>query len=36
MTRRYQFNELIRMLNSKTWFVIKGHGEQYSFAKIVD
>lgn len=36
MIRQYSYRQLIQMLNSPKWFVLKGHGERYFFAQIVE
>ena len=36
MIRRYGFRKLMYMLTSDKWFVLKGNGERYFFAQIVD
>lgn len=36
MIRQYRFRELMKMLSSDRWFVMKGHGERYFFAQIVE
>jgi hypothetical protein len=36
MIRQYKFRQLMTMLTSDKWFVLKGNGERYFFAQIVD
>lgn len=36
MTRKYRFDDLMMILTSHRWFVMKGKGERYFFAQIVD
>ncbi len=36
MIRQYRFRELMLMLNDKKVFVMKGNGERYFFAKVVN
>ena len=36
MIRQYRFRQLMVMLTSDKWFVMKGAGERYFFAQIVD
>ena len=35
MIRQYRFKQLMEMLNSDDWFVMRGKGERYFFAQIV-
>lgn len=36
MIRQYRFRELMKMLNDDKWFVMRGSGERYFFAQIVE
>ncbi len=36
MIRQYKFRQLMAMLTSDKWFVMKGNGERYFFAQIVN
>lgn len=36
MIRQYSYRQLMLMLTSDKWFVLKSNGERYFFAQIVD
>ena len=36
MIRQYSYHQLMCILTSDRWFVLKGNGERYFFAQIVD
>lgn len=36
MIRQYSYRQLMCMLTSDKWFVMRGPGERYFFAQVVD
>lgn len=36
MIRQYRFRELMQMLTSEQYFVLRGPGERYFFAKVTN